>query len=262
MNNLSNILTNNIAAVIPAAGKATRLPNTKGSKEVIPVGYINTDDQNSVMDKPVCMHLLEKLRHAGIQKAHMVIREEKWDIPQTLGSGDCVDMDIAYQMLRVSHGTAYTIDQAYSFVKNNIVALGFPDILITPDDAYVQILSFLEKSNADVVLGLFPADKPKKCDMVEMNDNFYVKNIIIKPEKTKLTLTWGIAVWKPSFTKFLHDFLLNHQYKSSDPEMFIGNVIQQAISQGLIVKAKQVSNSAFLDIGTPDDLERAIKLFR
>jgi len=204
---------------------------------------------------------MEKFTYAGITKGIMIIREEKWDIPNTIGNGKCINMEIAYQMLNVSHGTAYTIDQAYPFTNDKIVAIGFPDILFSPDDAYSQILNVLANTEADVVLGLFPVEKPEKVDMVEVNQSNDVTDIVIKPKMSDLKLAWGIAVWKPSFSKFLHEYILTHQHKKSDPEIFIGDVIKLAITQGLSIKAKQVSDEAFLDIGTPDDLSKAINLY-
>lgn len=258
---VSNSL-HNVIAIIPAAGKATRLPGIKQSKEIIPIGYKNTSTQRSVMDKPICFHLLEKLSLAGVNQGIMIIREGKWDIPKTLGSGACVNMDIAYQILRLPFGTAYTIDQAYPFSKDKIVVIGFPDILFTPDDAYTQILDRLAQNDADVVLGLFPADRPQKTDMVNVNSQQIVSNIIVKPQKTHLKLTWGIAAWKPVFTEFLHTTLMSRPHKDSDTELFIGNAIQNAIESGLNVIGIQISDAPFIDIGTPDDLERAMNIFQ
>jgi len=257
----NDYISERVIAIIPAAGKATRLPSINCSKEILPIGYKNPSVNNTEMDKPVCFHLMEKLTKSDITKAIMVIREDKWDIPNTLGNGKCVNMEIAYQMLALPHGTAFTIDQAYPFVNDNIVAIGFPDILFSPDDAYSQILNSLTKSDTDIVLGLFPADKPEKVDMVKINHQNEVLDIVIKPKITDLEFTWGIAVWKPSFTRFLHQYLNTYHHKESDPELFIGDVIREAISQGLSVTAKQVSDSPFLDMGTDADLKKAISLF-
>ena len=45
------------------------------------------------------------------------------------------------------------------------------------------------------------------------------------------------------------------------PEIPIGNVIQTAISKGLQVEAETFENGSYLDIGTPDDLIRAVRGF-
>ena len=257
-NKSGSLTMTDVIAIIPAAGKATRLPDITCSKEIYPVAWQQPGLNNeSVKEKPVCFYLLEKFTHAGINKGIMIIREEKSDIIKTLGNGNCVNMDIAFQMLKLPYGTAYTIDQAYPFVKNQIVAIGFPDILFSTDNAFTTILNTLHNSEADVVLGLFPADRPHKVDMVNIDTTMNVTEIDIKPESTPLTLTWGIAVWKPAFTQLLHETLINLVRQDSDPELFIGDVIKIAIDKGMEVKAEQVSKAPYLDIGTPDDLARA-----
>jgi glucose-1-phosphate thymidylyltransferase len=241
-----------VIAIIPAAGLASRLPGIPGSKEMIPVGTWLDPASNKTEPKPVCLHLIEKYQIAGIKKCFIILRKGKWDIPQYFGSGDNFNIDLGYLMMGLPYGTAYTIDQAYSHVKHATVALGFPDILFSPDDSYARLLEKIETTNADVVLGLFPANKPEKTD-----NN--VLNIIIKPKQTDLTLTWGIAVWKPVFSEFLHDYLSRRQRKDTGPELHIGHVLQAAINNGMTVIAETVSNEAFLDIGTPDDLSRAVE---
>lgn len=248
-----------VIAIIPAAGLANRLPGISGSKEMIPIGTRLDPASNKIEPKPVCLHLIEKYQNAGIKKCFIILRKGKWDIPQYFGPGDDFNMDLGYLMMGLPYGTAYTIDQAYPHVKHATVALGFPDILFSPDDSYAQLLKKIETTSADVVLGLFPANKPEKTDMVETDADNNVLNIIIKPKQTDLELTWGIAIWKPVFSQYLHDYLAMQQRKETDPECHIGHVIQAAINNGMTVVAETVSNKAFLDIGTPDDLSRALE---
>lgn len=247
-----------VIAIIPAAGLASRLPGISGSKEMIPVGTRVEPGSDKTEPKPVCLNLIEKYQNAGINKCFIILRKGKWDIPQYFGCGESFNMELAYLIMGLPYGTAYTIDQAYPHVKHATVALGFPDILFSPDDGFVRLQKKIETTGADVVLGLFPANKPEKTDMVDTDANNNVLNIIIKPEQTSLKLTWGIAVWKPAFSQYLHDYLAMQQRKETDPELHIGHVIQAAINNGMSVVAETVSNTAFLDIGTLDDLSRAI----
>ncbi len=46
---------------------------------------------------------------------------------------------------------------------------------------------------------------------------------------------------------------------AQQPELFVGDVIQAAIHDGLQIQSLQVSKEPFLDIGTPDDLVRALR---
>ena len=69
------------------------------------------------------------------------------------------------------------------------------------------------------------ADKPEKVDMVESGPDQLVKNIVIKPQQTELTLTWGIAVWTPGFTQFLHDYLRDLNTEKPESELSIMTII-------------------------------------
>ena len=116
-------------------------------------------------------------------------------------------------------------------------------------------------SDSDIVLGLFPTEYPEKSDMVDYDASGTVRNLQIKPEKTSLHLTWTTAVWRPTFTEFMHNYLAaEEQYFRADPyrsEPYVGTVINAAIKQGLIVSSSSIENATMLDIGTPDSLTLA-----
>ena len=81
------------------------------------------------------------MKLAGVAKAYIVLREGKWDIPAYFRNGAIVDMHISYLVLSLPFGTPFTIDEAYPFVRQSVVAFGFPDMLFRPDDAFVQLRS-------------------------------------------------------------------------------------------------------------------------
>ena len=58
-----------------------------------------------------------------------------------------------------------------------------------------------------MVLGTFPTDHPELVDMVASDPHGWVTEIAIKPAETALKRCWGIAVWRPSFTDFMHRWL-------------------------------------------------------
>jgi glucose-1-phosphate thymidylyltransferase len=107
------------------------------------------------------------------------------------------------------------------------------------------------------VLGLFPADRPEKVDMVEVGDDRRIRQIVIKPAETHLRHSWGIAVWTPVFTEFMHRFLADHAGTAdTTPELFVGDVVRAAMQAGLDVQGVEVSQQPFVDIGTWEDLRR------
>ncbi len=200
------------------------------------------------------------MKRAGVAKAYIILRDGKWDIPAYFKNGAIVDMHISYLVLSLPFGTPFTLDEAYPFIRQSVVAFGFPDILFRPDDAFVQLRSNLSSSSASVLLGLFPAKEPEKVDMVDIEQNGRVLRVLVKPATTKLTYTWGIALWTPVFTEFLHDFVSTRSLSAAgQPEVNVGNVIQAAIEAGFEVEAIPVSGEPYLDIGTPEGLALALR---
>lgn len=252
-----------VIGLIPAAGTASRIAPLPCSKELYPLGFRSAGSNGSMRPKVVSHYLLEKMRRADISKAFIILREGKWDIPKYFGDGKMLDMNLAYLMMDLPFGAPYTLDQAYPFVKDAVIAIGFPDIMFQPDDAYEQLLIKLSQTNTDIVIGLFPAGNPRKTDMVELDDEGKVRALHIKPEETQLIYTWQIAVWTPVFSRYLHDYVSNrirnivHEHQT---ELFVGDVIQAAIQDHMQLDYVLFKNGSCLDIGTPEDLSKAIQI--
>lgn len=259
-------MSGEVIGLIPAAGIASRLSSLPCSKEVFPIGFHMGSKDSEVRPKVACEFLLERLRIAGIRKTYIVIRKGKWDIPDYLGDGSVLGIHIAYLMMGLPYGSPYTLDQAWPFVQGARIALGFPDIIFEPSDAYSRLLIHLEATGADVVLGLFPSTKPHKMDMVETDAKGNVLNIDIKPKETALRYSWMIAVWTFEFTRFLHNYLERNCVHTasvsgveSEPETYMGDVIQAAVRAGLKVVSETFSSGFCVDLGTPEDLSRVMK---
>ena len=255
-----------IVGLIPAAGLAQRLGPLPCSKELLPVGF--APSPSGPRPKPVCLYLLERMAQAGIERAFLVLRSGKWDIPAYLGDGERLGMRLAYLLMNLPYGAPYTLDQAYAFVRGCVVALGFPDIIFEPADAYRQLLERLHSTGADVVLGLFPAEQPQSSDLVAAAADGRVARIEIKPPQSDLTSCWMIAVWGPSFTEFLHGYLAERERRagpaaerSLDRELYIGEVIQAGIEAGLHVNSVAFPHGSALDVGTPGNLQRAVRRY-
>lgn len=252
--------SNEVVGLIPAGGQATRLAPLPCSKEVFPIGFRFAAEGNRLRPKVVSHYLLEKMKLAGISKAYVVLRCGKWDIPAYFGDGSMLDMHLAYLMLGEPFGVPFTLDQAYPFVRNATVAFGFPDILFDSDDGFTKILERQSVSHADVTLGLFPATSSlSKEDRVDLDDNGEVLDIILRPSESRLPYSWAIGVWKPSFTDFLHDYVSEKKAAAARGlELSAGHAFQAAIKAGLHVGSLVVGERPYLDIGTPDDLYKAI----
>ena len=259
-----------VVGLIPAAGQARRITPLPCSKELYPIGFHRDAKGRSLRPKVVFHYLLEKMRLAGITKAYIILRDGKWDIPGYLGDGKMLSMHLSYLMMDLPFGVPYTLDQAYPFVQDSMVACGLPDIIFQPDDAFVRLLVRQAETNADVVLAVLPADRPEKCDMLDLDKHGRIQRFVIKPPQTHLHYTWVVAVWTPVFTNFMHEYLSNHQEleeqnnaEGNAPqqrELYLGDVFQAAIYNEMHVDTVLFREGSCLDIGTPEDMVRAVKI--
>lgn len=259
-----------VVGLIPAAGQAKRLQPFPCSKELFPVGF--TSDPQTGMPRPkVAAHyLLEKFKAAGIGKTFIVIREGKWDIPNYFQEGHGVGLSLAYLVIPGSAGPPDTLDRAYPFIAQNRIAFGFPDILFGPSDAYGRLLEQQERTGADVVLGLHRIEDTRIWDMVDSDADGWIHRIVMKPASTTLTFGWCFAVWTPTFSEFLHAFLRADETKrnmsvlastANDPggDLAVGVVFQAALKVGLRLQSVKFPQDSYLDIGTPENLARAVR---
>lgn len=253
--------------LVPAAGRALRLGGARSgagglggvSKEVLVVGRSR---------RPAATFLLDRFARAGIERAYVVLRAGKWDVPERLARSSAqaaASPSLAYLVLEESGSVAETLDHAYPFVRRQRVAVGFPDILFRPADAFTRVRAHQEASGADAVLGLVPTDRPDKADLVEVTAAGEVTRLRIKPAPGEPLpsppWTWIAAVWGPAVSELLHARVAAVR---DDPgagpagrELYPGDVLAQAVAEGLRVEAVTFPGGAHLDVGTPEDLERA-----
>jgi glucose-1-phosphate thymidylyltransferase len=254
-----------IIGLIPAAGMATRIAPLPCSKELYPVGFWQPEENKGTRPKVVSHYLLDKMKRAGVTRAFIILRNGKWDVPAYFGDGALAEMNLAYLLMRLPYGPPYTLDQAYPFVKHALIVFGFPDILFQPDDVFVKLLAHQTSTNADIVLGLFPAYEPQNMDMVDVDEGGRIRHMLIKPPQTDLSYGWICAVWSPVFTEFMHRYLAGELEKvgivakSTEMELSVGAVIQAAVRKGLRVDGVSFPLGSYLDIGTPEGLINATK---
>ena len=253
---------NEVIGLIPCAGRASRISPLPCSKEVLPVGLRRISD-GSLRPKVVSHYLLEMMRAGGIHKTFFILRKGKWDIPEYYGDGDSFGMDIGYLMMGRPYGPAYTLDQAYPFVKRSRVAIGFPDILFEPVHAFRRALKRLDVTRADVVLGLYRAHDIRVWDIVTVDRTGRVHELLLMPKKTSSGMAWVFAVWTSKFTEFMHEYLAVPRVAAEHPgsdlptEVTVGEVIQAAVREGLRTQSVIFRRNDYLDIGTSEGLRKA-----
>jgi glucose-1-phosphate thymidylyltransferase len=245
-----------IIGLIPAGGLAKRMGRIPCSKEIFPL--VSSNGEVTVAS----MNLIRYFKKAGITSIFYILGKGKWDIPEYFGSGSTDGVDLGYLVAALPYGTPFTLDQAYPFVKQSAVALGFPDILIEPDDAFGVMKTHFSAAETDLLLGVVPSTEYLKSDMLEFDENNKIKALVIKQNRPDLKFSWFGAIWSAAFTEFLHqflaDFLKKHPAGKFDPgngterELFVGDVIQAAIDNRLRIDYHMFSKGRYTDIGTPE----------
>ena len=242
--------------LIPAAGRATRLGLEKGSKEIVPVA-------SETGSRPVIEILLDAMGWAGIDNTYVVLRDTKWDVPATLLHRQREAWpQLAYLMTPGTGSIPETVDVAHPFVRDADVVLGFPDVWFRPRPALAGLLAARARADHDVVLALFPSERPDKTDMVEV-EGALVTGLRTKPGPCDLTHTWILATWGPRFTSFLHGYLdasSTHEADEAPLELQMSHVFEAALTRGISIGAHFVHDGHFIDIGTPDDMARASEI--
>lgn len=244
-----------LVGLIPAAGRAERLGPLPCSKELLPIGFRSTERGPAL--KVAAHYLLERFRACGVRRVFLVHDEAKQDIPRYFGNGEIADVDLSYIAISGSKSVPETLDRAFPFVESSIVALGFPDVIFEPVDAYSRLIDRQAATGADLVLGLFPAARFQTTDMVELAPDGRVVRVEVRPESTSLRFNWLIAVWGPAFTGFLHAAV--GKAPPEESELQIGAIVQGAVASGLHVEGVAFPKGSYRDIGTPDELAAAMR---
>jgi NDP-sugar pyrophosphorylase family protein len=259
-----------VVGVIPAAGCAHRIAPLPCSKELFPIGFRDDVSDGEPRPKVATHYLLDKFKAAGVHTAYVVVRNGKWDIPAYFGDGAMAGVNLSYLVVADSLGPADTVDRAFPFVRDKVVAFGFPDIVFEPENVFERLLEQLS-NGAEAVIGLCPPQDVRASDMVKIDSHGRVRGMVLKPAGTTLRYSWLCAVWRPAMTEFLHHFVegarLDPQARrtwhglDSGGDLPIGAALKAAVEQGIHVQGCVLPTESFIDIGTPHNLVKAVHRF-
>ena len=254
-----------IIGLIPAGGQAKRLGKIPCSKEILPVYNSKLKENNNFKINVISEYLINSYRIAGIDKIYFILRQGKWDIPAYFGDGTDFGVKISYLIMNLPYGTPFTLDQAYHFTKDKYVALGYPDIVFRPVNAFIEVKDKMSETNADIVLGVFRIKNYKKWDMIEFDNRGKIKDIIIKQDRPDLKYGWTIALWNTTFWDFMHEYIQDVIKNNGKEdlkteglllrELYPGDIFLEAIKNGMNAEAVIFEDGTSIDIGTPEDFK-------
>jgi glucose-1-phosphate thymidylyltransferase len=249
---------------------ASRLGKLPCSKELIPIPGDGSEETPAPATEPVAARLVRACALAGASRVSWILRHGKWDIPAYFGSGAASGVSMNYSVMEYPYGPPFTLNEAWHLYRNDIVLLGFPDILISHRDPFSSLVDRLRTGSCDVALAVVTAPEPTLVDVVRMDDQSRIHQIIPKPSGIENTDAWLWAAWTPVFSEFLHkkvEALLepilskgSRPAASEIPEVHVGHIIDAFIQDGGSVQGVRFPDTRFLDIGTPDGF-RAIPHF-
>lgn len=214
---------------IPAGGLGTRLQPIGFSKELAPVGR-----------RAVIEYLIERMILAGIDKIFINTAEDKSDLIRYLATKSQYKNNLIF-MVRDRTGLLDGIVQPKQFLNDSDeLYFGLPDTIWYPKNGFMQV----RDQPGDLVLGLFDTGTPEKFDSVVITKNNQIKSIDVKINNPKTKWTWAIGKMTVQVARLLQPNPLFgvslHNYCQDNPGY-----------------AVQLSGSSCLDIGIPDDYEKA-----
>jgi NDP-sugar pyrophosphorylase family protein len=218
-----------VVGVIPAAGYATRLQPLSGSKEVIHVG-----------GRPVIDYVIDRMQLARCSELRVVTRPEKID----------VITHVRRRGAKVVLGYPRTSSESFALgferlAPDDIVLLGWPDILWTGDDTYVMLVEAVEEGH-DVVLGLFEtANDLSRWDTVTVDSDGRVVGVHPKASEPPTSVVWAPAAARRR--------ALDGLERAEWP----GSHFDSLCRKGVRIHGIRFAGKC-TDIGTKEDLERAL----
>ena len=135
-------LNRSVIGIVPAAGRATRLPNRDCSKELLPIDTHN-DDGGSVRPRLLSEDLVGAMVEAGAESICMVIAPDKNDIVRHYGSGHRHGVSISYLCQDHATGMSDAIDIAYPWLRDATVLMGMPDTIVRPQHSLASARNLL-----------------------------------------------------------------------------------------------------------------------
>jgi glucose-1-phosphate thymidylyltransferase len=244
-----------LIGLIPAAGRGVRL-GLPYPKELYPVIRENKY-------KPISQFVVNSMTVAGIRHIVFVINETKHQLVGFFGDGHRFNCNLSYVVQEpaesdgksTSPGLSDALDSAYHLVRGKTVCFGMADTIMQPEDVFRRGLEVAARDD-DVILMLFPTERPEKFGMVRFDNDDRVLEIVDKPKQTDLQNMWGCIIWRPAFTEFLHESI--HKHGISDFAVIMNN----AIKEGCKFRSVHMKGGIYIDLGTYEEIAELDRRFR
>ena len=225
-------------AVILAGGKGTRLKpyTTVFPKPLMPIG-----------DTPILEIVIKQLKSYGFDEIIMAVGHLAELIMTFFNDGSKYGINIKYTRENKPLGTAGPLALMKEELKGTFLMMN-GDVLTTLD--YSDLVNYHKKNKAIATIALKKRAVKIDFGVVEIDDGNSIVGYTEKPEIEYL-VSMGVYVFDPQVLRYIR------------PKEYLDfpDLIKELISNGETVKG-YVYDGYWLDIGRPDDYERANEDFK
>jgi NDP-sugar pyrophosphorylase family protein len=238
-----------VKAVILAAGRGTRLAELTRTrpKPMVTVG-----------DKPCLERIVCALSEAGVREFVVVTGYLAEVVERFFGDGSPWGVSIRYVRQPVPDGTGSALHLTKDSVGDSAFFMTYGDILV-PASNYAGMIRTFEETKGNAILGLNWVDDPYRGAAVYLAPDNRVQEIKEKPPKGTSSTNWnnaGMYVFDPVVFEYTARLR-----PSARGEFELPDAIQAMLAAGLDVRGYPLAGY-WRDIGTPEDVQAAGKLFK
>jgi glucose-1-phosphate thymidylyltransferase len=237
--------------ILPAAGEARRLRPFRYPKELLPIAFAPHGEGGKVRPIPVAEYSLRAFQVAGIRHCLMIVADWKTELMRYFGDGSELGLHIAYVNQSEARGLSDAVDMALDWAESFNICLALPDTVFEPSDACRRICAHLTERGCDLVLGVFPTDRPQHLGPVRIGPRGEVLEVLDKPATTDLLNTWGLAAWSARFTDLLRAALSADEGARQRP---LGYYFNLAVASQLRVEAICFDSGRYIDVGMAEGI--------
>lgn len=231
------IVRPDMLAIIPAAGRGSRIQPLAFSKELLPLGSRSID--GAERPRAISEHLLDRMVDAGATRICFVIAPEKMDIIQYYGD-QYRGIPVFYIIQPRAQGLCDALFRATPHLSDaESVLIGLPDTIWYPANGLREL------PDIDLALLLFPVDQPSLFDAVQLDSRGRVISIAVKDMNASTPWIWGAMRFSVStFCNLAH---LWRQRKCQDE--YLGTLLNAWIRNGGEALGFRLGQS-YCDVGT------------
>jgi len=239
-------------AVLLAAGRGKRL---SALTDNIPKPMLE------VAGKPLLGHIVDALAASGVRDiaivtGYLAAHIDDWCARQVR---DHPDLRLTTLPQADLNGTGGAMLLANDFLaREEAFVFGWGDILMDVEN-YSHFIAGAGSQSYDLMLAVNRIRDPWQGAAVYVDGSMCVEKIVEKPAQGTSTTNWNNAGLFAS-TPRIFDYLAKLE-PSSRGELELPDAIATMIANGCVVQAIDV-RGFWSDVGTPEDLDRARKLFK